>query len=586
MSEKINSDTIIAPFDDHDNIDNGNQILNNFWMLNDSFNGFSGQNPIDLTQELFNNANETILIYTPYLTSDVLQLCLEKRASDKIRIYILAKELDDHEKLIKWGIMRENKEIDSTFIIIDHKNKKRGIWFPGDLTKRNLSQPYILELNAPQLKDLTHFFEKNFWLATREELFFGIRRKCKALKELPIKKDQSYTSVFLFQDFTDSFQNKEIVELWIDEKTYSKFELYLSESKVIGYRISEIMKKKSDFDQFINKTVKGTVENFPFGYIQTSDSVMIFKNDLVLKLNDTQKNKINILSQMWNWEFNRSGKIKDISKPILLFDENWDKVKTISISKDVPMPLDDFDCTDIDEWFKAKTNEIRLKPKFESKIFYSRSILQTWKINPPFLPNKAKKHRLYERWERFEKEYQSILKEITDALNSELEDEDKYKKVKKKFLSKKGFWKDYQNELLSISNAKIKNNIQLFEKNINRIYELQGDFSKDLLELNENSKESKEKDKDSEDNELSEIVDVKSNKDQKSKPKIEKFDLSMAKEQLMKLIPEKELPELGILYEDSKMNYLCIKKISEIEPAKKIIEVYPHTLIVCDKSKI
>ncbi len=568
-------------------VNNQDAIISNFWSLEGELEYKKDQlNPLEKSIDLINEAEETILIYTSYLTYDKLQILLEDKAKKGVRIYILTKDLTPHEKLCRFGVMRENKDIDSSFIILNHKNndKSKGIWFAGDLTKRNNSQNFLLSLNPQQIGDASYWFQILFWSANSEEIFFGQKRRCRSLLDTYSQRDLTNGFITSNDNLEKRIKNQEISELWVDDYNYSKLEIYFTEANKISFLINENVKKSMDFDHFINKEIQGVHNKLPFSYIGSKERTLILRTDILIELDKIQNSQIKKQISYWPWKFNRTEKIQNINTLILLTESDWDNPKPIKIQDQEEILLENIDCNNMEDWLKIYNGDLIKKPKIEQKQIYARNILQKWYVNPPFLPKTAKKHRIYEKWESFKKLYEEKIESLKKIIDTEIKSEDKYdKKTKRKFLAKKGIWIDFLKDLDKLTNITFDSLISIEDvnKNIEKIYTIENEFRNHLSEITEKIGVEENKGDTSEDNELAEIS--KSIPKKSIKTNENKSTKNISKDLLFKNRPNTLLPKIGILYEDSKRDYLCIKHIQEIVEVSGIVAQYPNAKLVCEK---
>mgnify|MGYP000451108471 CR=1 FL=1 len=255
---------LIRPISKEKIVDYSRTTITKFWEnVNTSIPFYD--NPGEKANSLIQKAHQTIIIYSPYIIHVNTQRELERAAGKKIRIYAIAKNIKQHEQAFTHGIMRENSNVDSTFVIIDHQEKSRtGIWFAGPLTSQTSSEP-IVQLNNDQITGLLYHFNHYFWQPHSRELNNGQSIPAKPRKPKLNSVPPETHSILRYEKITSYLKDETIQELWVDESYPVQLLYLLNGANQITLKINDDLKKT---DISSSKLIYGHF-SLPFSYIKT-----------------------------------------------------------------------------------------------------------------------------------------------------------------------------------------------------------------------------------------------------------------------------------------------------------------------------
>lgn len=530
-------------------INNENKTITSYWeKINDNNNYNKNIKIIPLILEIIQKAKESVIIYSPKITSSELMLTLENIGAKGVRIYLLVSDIKIHKDIVKkTGVVREKTDIASTFVLIDTKGESpEGLWFSGELTSKQEDVPFVLKLNTIQAKEAFAHFSHYFWNSRGTELFFGKERKALELKpRLPEIRERLIES--FRKDGYRSLIGCDIHYLWLPSKIPELLRLYCSESKNIIVEMN-VKIKDSLLLEDLKETALYSVSKMPFCCIGL-DKYILFKEDIGFILTDEQmKSFLNIFS-LCEWIYHTEGRIKDIKNKIIFYNSDWKDGNIISDSEKKSLGV--LNSRTLDEWMKGKPD-----PVIPDEILLARSIEFQWTLKPPYLPEKASKHRLYNKWGTFEKDMRDEINELFDEIKTIRED----KNILEKTTKEKKF-SEWENELNNIRNKdwKLELSKATLEEALRKINDIRTEIKNESERASDKTEEN-------------EIEASKSKKDKSQnkgdKKKNRKFE-----------IPYKPLPLIGELYELGNDTYLAIRHVDEIEKAKIIAEYYHAKLV-------
>jgi hypothetical protein len=502
---------------------------------------------------------------------------LENAYKKKVRIYCITSSLKEHSKNFQYGIMREKSKIYSTFILVDHKTKPKGVWFNGGILSTN-NPDFILNLNKKQINDLAYYFNKEFWNAGGQEIFFNDIRITLPLEDN--LNDILYAAEdVIFNDFSilDKF---EIQKLVLPEKRLENFNYHLY-SKILFVKLDKSIKDLI-LDLNLLNTKLFAASSIKFGYMELSNIKrninVIFDWDCGIILDNDQLLYIKGRLPLPEWQYHSEKKIEEINNEIILKDDNWDNPNPLKIKAEGVIDIGKQYSNDIEQW----VNNLPEPKDFKYKEYYKK-VSFTWLLFPPTLLKDAKKHKLYDLWNNFEKRIKNRIDKDIKEMESFI---DKlklpYLKETKKIINKSKI-QDLINELnkIKVEELKFMSDIADVKDEVEKVKNIKQKFldiiDQCLLEI-KNSKmeeeDSIEKMNEKEKNRLKEIEKLR--KDETNELS-EIVKLNKKKEELE--VPPRILPKVGTLYEHNNHLYLLIEYIEEIELAIKVAKEYDAKVV-------
>ena len=231
-----------------------------------------------------------------------------------------------------------------------------------------------------------------------------------------------------------------------------------------------------------------------------------------------------------------------------------EKLGKIPLNKKI-IPFNSEEKIYVKEWDKVSLGEIRAdtiedmeytKPNFK-KIEFIKKIDFQWVVLPPVKPKNAKKAKIYEEFEKLEKEIKKYCDEIEDRINYFLKE------------AKLGEKKKLENNLKKLNDFRNKNIKELSTAELEDfVYEFKN-FYNEVFELKEERKE----------NELQNIR-------------------KKTKKEIKLTIPKYVLPEVGVLYENKESYFLEIEYYEELDKANELKERYidkAYKVVVKDENE-
>lgn len=550
--------------------DNSRMILKGFWEQRSNFETKppNQSNVIEDIISIIDNAVESIYLYSPKITHAKIRLALEKKREDGIRIYAITSSIKPHldNKLFSdIGIMREKKDISSTFVISDPKNRAPiGVWFKGELTSEQDLVSYFLILNGDQAKEAWAYFSHSYWKANGEELYFDRIRDTKTIKPAAPQVKEVLSNSFQVSGIDSVFGSDEIYELWLLPDFPQELNVYCSEVKKCVLQVHEKSKNILEYFEGDGCDIFGT-DLLPFCLAKVGMKEMVMSSDVGFILTHKQKDYLHNLFQLWQWQYRSEKLIKDVYHPIILNESDWTKAEIQDAKDFQQIKLGNVISPSIEDWqnFKPENKIPELKP-LAKKICYK------WTLEPPSLPEGSKKHKLYDMWDYFSKELNreiSELKKVIDIYRSDKGNKGITKITTNKKLSEiEGRITQIEKELNDISDTSIATDI------IKRLNLLKQDLSKfnsenkDEGKLEENELETLNKSKHQSKKRTNELEALRKNN------KSNNVDLSNK-------VPSRSIPSIGMLYENGNNSYLVIRYIDEIEEGVRIAKEYHAKLV-------
>ena len=591
MSEKI------MPVTMSDTLTRENDILKNFWEAVNKSGNKTEKNVESEVIRVIKKSKEWICLRTEKIISSKIIEELRDAHNRGVRVYGLISESDKDEYLDSGIFHFSNRPIYSSYILSDPTGKMPvGLWIPSKFF--NLRVGTYVNLKPQAVQEIWGHFSQEFW-ESPSEIFFGKKIQKIDIKHKPpmLPETLKLTSRdFKFSEFMDS--NVEMVAL--PEKAMELGEKFLHgkdwimASKTVMVPVDNISKEfledaiYEDFDivggdlgfGFIklneevygNQRLQALLENFGFIKLNEeghSEYLFIFMPDMVLKLPHAMKEEIeNLIESSIMWKFTREKPLKEIKNKIILWDSEWSPEYEVVVKEQEEISLSPVNCENIDKWLDYKNIP---RPKLPPTLPLALKVILKWSVHPPYLPQGAKKHILYDQWEKFHKGLQDAIENMIKEMETELQR--RKKKQGKKLFGKaeiKAFEAKIQEFIDDLS--ELNKNSSWYghkvetEKLIEKIKSIRDEFHEVL-----NRYAVKEDEK--EDTEIDAVTPAKNKKIKKDKTI-----------NLPTQIP-RSLPNIGELYKYKTRDFLVIEFRDEIDPARKEAENYNAKIVVKKEGK-
>ena len=561
MSERI------LPIPVETKLDRRNDTLENFWERMSHGSSNSKEEPIDKVIEIVKKAKDFVCIRTERIISSELIKALREAKERGVRIYGLINKPGKNEYLDSGIFHMLNDDVYSSYILADPNGKKpKGIWISDKVF--DVPVGLILNIDTQLVRELWGHFSQEFWEST-DEIFFGKFRGKIDVEEQPPKLPGTLSLTsrdFNIPELIDS--NVETVVL--PESVMELGEDFWNERDwmMYGERIVVPLDELSrEFMEYVvedEKEIIGGSAGFGFVKLRKNSkktSSFAFMPDMAIKLDGNQReNAEKKAIKSWSWRFERKKRLGDIKEEIIMWDSKWNEDSAIRVEKQSKIELDDVHAETIDDWLNHKELP---SPALPENLPLTLDVELSWRILPPYLPEAAKKHVLYQKWNSFQEDLDNAYVNLRKELDAELERKRGMKKRDFKAFEKRV--EELKKKLDSVSKEKdgIYGKKSKAEHVLDALKIVKEEFE-DVL----NTYSKKEKEENDESNELDVI---KNKKKKKSKNKIQ--------------LPEKNnvprsLPRTGELYTYKNRDLLTIEFMEEIEPAKKEAKIYNAKVVV------
>lgn len=563
-------------------VDNSELILKGFWEQKQyDQDSVKYEDAIETIISIVKGTTESIYIYSPNITHPDLRLALEKKRTDGIRIYAITSSIKIHSenKLFSdIGIMREMKNISSTFVISDPKGvNSKGVWFIGNLTSKQEPVPFFLTLNKDQVKETWAYFSHNFWKADGEELYFNKIRETKKLKPAAPEVKEVLPNSFRVSGIESVFGSDQVYEMWLSPNMPQELMVYCSYTEKCVLQLHEDSKEIIGYLEGNDCKICGT-KLLPFCFANVGKREMVMSSDIGFILTDKQKTNLHTVLQTWEWQYYIERSIQDINNPIVLSESDWTMQEECKVQEVQEIELETVIASSIEEW----QNKIPESVIPDSKPL-AKKICYKWILEPPTLPEDAIKHKLYEQWDRFSEKFSaelSDLKKGIDVFSSEMgQNKDVSKIVVNQRLS------SIEDKRLKIEN-KIGPTIDT--ATAHDMAEKFMSIKQDFVGLENDIVESQE-------HEVNEL-EIQNTKKPLSKKKQRKQDKKNRKNELeatqkpdasknvvlSELVPRRAIPLIGTLYEKGNTSYLTIQSVDQIDEGNIIAKQY-HAILVAER---
>jgi hypothetical protein len=563
-------------------VDNSELILKGFWEQKQH-----DQVPVEYDDaiktiiSIVEGATESIYIYSPNITHTDLRLALEKKRTDGIRIYAITSSIKIHSENDLFsgiGVMREMKDISSTFVISDPKgSNSQSVWYVGDLTSKQEPVQFFLMLNKDQVKETWAFFSYNFWKADGEELYFNKIRETKKLKPATPEVKEVLPNSFRVSGIESVFGSDQVYEMWLSPNMPQELMVYCSYTEKCVLQLHENSKEIIGYIEGNDCRICGT-KLLPFCFVHVGKKEMVMSSDIGFILTDEQKNNLHTVFQTWEWQYNIERSIQDINNPIVLSESDWTMQEECVVQEVQEIELETVIAPSIEEW----QNEMPESVIPDSKLL-AKKICYKWILEPPTLPEDAIKHKLYEQWDRFSEKFSVELSDLKKGIDTFRSDMGENKDVSKIVVNQ---------QLSSIEDKclKIENNIgsTIDTVTAHDMAEKFMSIKQDFVDLENYNIGTQER----EVNEL-EIQNMKKplskKKQRKQEKKKRKNELEVAQKPdaskivvLSELVPRRAIPPIGTLYEKGNTSYLTIQFVDQIDEGNIIAKQY-HAILVAER---
>ncbi len=576
MSERI------MPIHMKESLDRRNDVLENFWERTGAVSDRKDKESTAKVIEIIKKSKEFIVIRTKKIFSAELIEALRDARERGVRIYGIIekikkkkkKEKPEKHEYLDSGIFRfSNDSIFSSYIISDPNGKKpKGLWVP--IPVFNIPSNLSIELDGQYVRELWGHFSQEFWQSTREIFFGKMKQKVEVEAQPP---ELPATLKVTSRDFSiPALSDSEVETVVLPETAMEIGESFWEEKDWIldaGRLIVPLTELSRDFlDYAIGEDLDIFAANPGFGFIKLDspnhkNTSFVFMPDMARKIPDNGKKGIEAkVEKSLEWVFNRTKPLKEIENEIILWDSKWTEKTAISVEKRTKLTLPDVVAENIDRWLEYEKIP---RPELPDNLPLALDVNLEWKILPPYLPDNAKKHVLYSKWEEFQKNMHSALGELLNQFDSELAKRSKMVEEKKMkgadFRGFKGKVGDLRKSLASLESRidgaygrKVK-----AESIVEEFMSVKTEFE----QLLDRHKPQDEEDSD----EIGEMTEK--NKKKQKKRGVE--SAIMKKEDI-----PRSLPKIGELYNSKNRDLLAIEFKEEIEDAKKEAKNYNARIVV------
>jgi hypothetical protein len=446
-------------------IDFGDKTIERFWLnRNKEYKSETEDNIKLITEMLTNEQDSVICIQTEQIDDTKLITELFNASKRRNRIYIFTNEKPERLKeltgscLIRYGV----KNIGSFILINPNSNNSQSILFTAPFLESSFASSNIaLELDKNQINTLFRFFSYNFWNKATHEIIDNLEN-AKPVAEPPLDFLPNINDFcdfdFVKQKISEQKENLVLTVPRIEPNLLGDLKK-ISNSKFftnfqnndfdllhsIERNENEIFANQNQINLRLIISDKNESWLIPKTHISSEDNIF------ALQLNDLQKSKLKkvvyFLFENAKYEYHFSKYRKELvnSNIRLISDLN----NEITIKELVNNKSDDINST---EFFEKSFFENQ-EPKFSDDNISSK-IEFKWNINPFYLPQNAKKAKIYEDWQKVENEFQNICNQLEKSI-SESENKNITEKLKRFFIGKKQSFSKYNDELNKLKTLKL-----------------------------------------------------------------------------------------------------------------------------------
>lgn len=364
----------------------------------------------DINYKLQSAKNTVCIVSTTDIHTDIIKELYPLIDKD-VRVYIILPSFDSCKNTLdqfgktKPALIRQVSDIKNNFILIDDE----AFFCISSLGK---SENHFIELNMEYSKDLSYWFSYYFWN--------------KASKEKIVDKIQDpLPSPYPKFDFTTKFIKKINNEL-------------TSHVKCIVPNDSKYASLKKD--------------GMPF-YLSSETDTPIYIHENGSSIGDlfmSDKNLSGYIGSQWELMEGMQG---DISEPIIPFDsKEWNN----------KLRINDETCFEIGKIAVKTIEEMEnCKPMEFSPVPYVNKVQYKWNVIPPYKPTGVTTAKLYEEYNRLQREFEKSTDELRTILESILNEKSKFiglfsgrTRKAKEYLNQIGDWR--KSDLKEMEYIKLK----------------------------------------------------------------------------------------------------------------------------------
>jgi len=457
--------TKIQPIAKSKTIDYGDKTIERFWLnRNKEYKPETEDNRKPFTEMLANVQDSVICIQTEQIDDAKLITEIFNASNRRNRIYIFTNKKPERLKkltgscLIRYG----SKNIGSFILINPNSNNSQGILFTAPFLESSFASSNIaLELDKNQINTLFRFFSYNFWNKATHEIIDNFET-AKHVSEPPLdllpnindfcdfdfvkQKISEQTDNLIFT--VPRIETNHIVDL--KKITNSKFFTNFQNNDFellhsIERNQNQIFANQNQINLRLIISDKNESWLIPKTHISSEDNIF------ALLLNDLQKSKLT--------------KMIDVLFENAKYEYHFSKYRKELVNSNIRLISDLNNEITIKELDKKNADDINSTEFFEKSIFENQEpifaddnisckIEYKWNINPFYLPQNAKKAKIYEDWQNVETEFQNICSQLEKSI-SESENKNITEKLKRFFLGKKQTLSKYNDELNKLKTLKL-----------------------------------------------------------------------------------------------------------------------------------
>jgi len=507
----------IQPISKSKIIDYGDKVIENFWLSREKKEDLKKEDNHSLIINSFNQIQDSVIcIQTEQIDDAKLITEIFNASKRRNRIYIFTNEKPEKLKgltgvcLIRYGV----KNIGSFILINPNSNNSQGILFTAPFLESSFANSNIaLELDKNQINTLFRFFSYNFWNKATHEIIDNFET-AKPVSEPPLDflpNIQDFCDFhFVKQKISEQTENliftvprietNHLVDLKKiqNSKIFTNFqnnEFDLLHS--IERNKNEILANQNQINLRLIISYNNESWLIPKTHISNEDNIF------ALQLNELQKGKfkkmIDFLFENAKYEYHFSKYRKELVNCNIRLISNLNneiKIQVLDNKKAEDITSSDFFEKSYFESQEPKFTDDNISCKIEFK----------WNINPFYLPQNAKKAKIYEDWHKVENEFQNICHQLEKSI-SESENKNITEKLKRFFLGKKQSFSKYSvelNELKSINLSELE--ISKRKEIVTQFNTLNNNVSVNIFEIDTEIKKSEI------DNEIEKLIENKNNK--------------------------------------------------------------------------
>lgn len=519
--------TKIQPIAKSKTIDYGDNQIEKFWLNREKKQDLKKEDCRSLIINSFNQIQDSIIcIQTEQIDDAKLIAEIFNASKRRNRIYIFTNEKPVKLKEIAGAclIRYEAKNTGSFILINPNSNNSQGILFTAPFLESSFASSNIaLELDKNQINTLFRFFSYNFWNKATHEIIDNFDNPNQAgdppLDILPNIHDFCDFD-FVMQKISEQTENL-ILTLprietnhLIDLNKISNSKIFTNLQNIdfdlldsIKLKNNEIFANQNQINLRLIISDKNESWLIPKTHISNQD------NFFALLLNDTQKSK---LKEMLDFLFENAE-----------YEYHFSKYRKELVNRNIRLISNLNNQITIKEIVTQKAEDINSSELYEKSIFENQEpvfaddsisckIEFKWNINPYYLPQNAKKAKIYEDWQKIENDFQNICNQLEKSI-SESENRNITEKLKRFFLGKKQSFSEYREELNQLKTLKLSElDISERKEKIAHFNNLRTNVYSNIFEIETEIKKSEI------DAEIEKLIEIKENKEKGLKEFIDK----------------------------------------------------------------